>query len=133
MKVTNRFHQFNPIIYPYSVWVVINEQPHFLSDHFLEDDKSEIVFTDTENRKALAFTIPVIRKETGDYGVILYFRSKRSMTHKLVAHEATHAAKHLFKHIGADIEPHEPFEYVVGWIAECCDIVRKFNDKKPVL
>lgn len=130
MQIAHRFHQFDPVIYPYNVWVMINNNPHIISLNFLEDDKSEIIFTEKENRKAIAFTIPAIRKETGEYGVILFFRNKKSMTHKLVAHEATHAAKHLFEHIGADIKPHEPFEYVVGWIAECCDIARKYNNKK---
>lgn len=76
-----QIHEFAPVIYPYNLWIVINKQPHSLSGYFLEDDRSEIVFTDAENRKALAFAIPSISKGKGDYGVILYFRSKKSMFH----------------------------------------------------
>lgn len=36
--------------------------------------------------------------------------------------EASHVAKFLFEHIGAEIKEHEPFEYAVGWVAECCDL-----------
>jgi hypothetical protein len=44
---------------------------------------------------------------------------------KLPIHESSHAAKYLFKHIGADIKEHEPFEYVIGWVAGCCEKVKK--------
>jgi hypothetical protein len=46
------------------------------------------------------------------------------MTYEIVAHESSHAAKYLFDHIRAEVEPHEPFEFVVGWIAGCCEKVK---------
>jgi hypothetical protein len=69
--------------------------------------------------------MPVARKENAAFGVIIFFRSKKSMSYELVAHESSHAAKYLFAHINADIKEHEPFEYVIGWIAGCCEKVKK--------
>ncbi|WRQ33512.1 hypothetical protein U5907_02425 [Bacteroidales bacterium MB20-C3-3] len=127
-----QIHKFEQPIYPYTIWVAINKTPQFISETFTEEDKSEIVFIEEDNHKAHAFTMTVMSKDKKEYGTLLYFRSKISMTSKVIAHESVHAAKNLFKHIGADIAPHEPFEYIVGWIAECCDVVRKWKNKTKV-
>ena len=84
-----QIHEFAPVIYPYNLWIVINKQPHSLSGYFLEDDRSEIVFTDAENRKALAFAIPSISKAKGGQS-----RDADSRT----------LAEHLFRYIDA-IDP----------------------------
>jgi hypothetical protein len=123
--------EFDPVIYPYKVWVVIDKEPCCLSEYFSEYNGAKIVFVDSDNtHRSAAFVMPVQKMgESPYYGVVLYFRSKRCMTMEIIAHEATHAAKYLFEHIGAEIAPFEPFEYVVGWIANCCDKVRRGVEK----
>lgn len=124
--------EFDPVIYPYKVWVVISDDPIRISEYFKEYNGSDIIFVDGDGtNRHLAFVMPVQKKgDNSYYGVVLFFRSKRSMTMELVAHEATHAAKYLFEHIGADMRPMEPFEYVVGWIADCCDKAKRRKLKK---
>lgn len=118
-------HEFNPVIYPYRVWVIIDRTPAVIQEQFDGYDRSPIknLVDDTKNLEA--FAMPGSYKESSNYGVIIYFRSKKSMTYELVAHESSHAAKYLFDHIGADIKEHEPFEYVIGWIAGCCEKAKK--------
>ncbi|MGL4519572.1 MAG: hypothetical protein ACRCUJ_07855 [Phocaeicola sp.] len=113
--------EYNPSIYPYLVWVLINDSPQLIAEHFNGYDGEEIQNLESDTSSMAAFAMPVTKKDDSSYGVILYFRSKESMTYELVAHESTHAAKYLFKHIGAEIEPFEPFEFLVGWIAGCCE------------
>lgn len=114
-------HQFDPVIYPFKIWVTINKTPDFLSDRFKEYDGSEIIFTESDGtHKLQAFVMQVISKETKEYGAVLFFRSKNSMDCGLIAHESSHAAKFLFEHINADIREHEPFEYVLEFIVNCC-------------
>lgn len=72
----------------------------------------------------------LLRRDSRDYGVLVYFNSKERMTTKVIAHEATHAARRLFEHINADIANKEPFAYAVGFIAECCEEVKKRKFKK---
>lgn len=118
-------HQFDPVIYPYKVWVIIDKKPNRIPEKFKEYSGNPIIFQDSDMDRLEAFTMPVQSK--GDdpyYGVILFFRSKRSMDYELVAHESSHAAKYLFEHIGADCNIHEPFEFVVGWISGCCKEVK---------
>ena len=116
--------EFDPVIYPYKLWVIVNKSPDIIADIFNEYDGAEVLFHKYDTHMMGAFTMPVMRKSDGMYGVVLFFRGKKDMTFQLVAHEASHGAKYLFEHINSEITQHEPFEYVVGWIAKCCGIVK---------
>lgn len=118
-------HEFDPIIYPYKLWVIIDKKPTGISDVFDEYSSNPIEFIDRDTAGLAAFAMPVSKKQDSKFGVIIFFRSKKSMSYELVAHECSHAAKYLFDHIGADIKEHEPFEYVIGWMAGCCEKVKK--------
>lgn len=124
-----KIHEFDPVIYPYKLWVIIDKSMKEIPDLFVDRDRNPLDHLRDEDLSTEAVTIAAIRKEDFRRGVMLFFRSKKSMTYKLVAHEACHAAKFLFEHIDADMREHEPFEYVVGWIAECCEIVKKGGKK----
>jgi hypothetical protein len=118
-------HEFDPVIYPYKLWVIVDKKPTDIADKFNEYSGKPIDFIDRDTMGLEAFTMPVARKENPKFGVIIFFRSKKAMSYELVAHESSHAAKFLFEHISADIKEHEPFEYVIGWIAGCCEKVKK--------
>ncbi len=98
-----------------------------IKELFTWDTGAEIQDLGIENNAAIA--MPVIHKESKNIGVLVAFSSKYTMTYEIAAHEASHAAKYLFKHINADVDPHEPFEYVVGWIAKCIEEVKKKRNK----
>lgn len=118
-------HEFDPVIYPYKLWVLVHKSPCSITERFKEYSGNIIESIKRDTNMLEAFTMAVQGKEESKYGVIIYFRSKKSMSYAIVAHESSHAAKFLFDHIGADVKEHEPFEYVVGWIAECCERVLK--------
>ena len=122
-----QIHEFDPVIYPYKLWIIVNKTPISIADNYFEHDGKEIKLLDLDTKNMDAFAMMVSRKSDKAFGVVVYFRAKKSMTYEIVAHESSHAAKHLFEYIGADVKEHEPFEYVIGWIANCCDIVRRFN------
>ena len=124
MNKESKIFEFDPVIYPYKLWVIIDKDPSFITDNFLDYDGEEIQDIEKDTKTLEAFTMPVTDKKQSSYGVIIFFRSKKSITYGLAAHESSHAAKNLFAHIGADVAPHEPFEYVVGWVADCIDKAR---------
>lgn len=123
-------YRFNPVIYPYMLWIAIDKSPSELATHFDEYTGKPIQFIETDTCRIEALAMPVIHKVSKDYGVIIFLRSRKSITFKLAAHESTHAAKYLFEHIGCDVSVHEPLEYVVGWIADCIYKV-KTNKVEP--
>lgn len=118
-------YEFNPVIYPYKIWIVVDKKPDIISDMFNDYNGNPIenINKDTENLEG--FAMMVSKKDIPYYGDVIYFRSKKSINFELVAHESSHAAKHLFEHIGADVSAHEPFEFLIGWIAHCCEEVKK--------
>lgn len=123
-------HEFDPVIYPFRLWVVIGGTDKEISDSFLQYDGTDIEGIDKEISKSEALTMPVMSRVGNHYGVVVYFANRRVMTCSAIAHESSHAAKFLFEHIGADVKEHEPFEYAVGWIAGCCDKAKKQESKK---
>ena len=66
-------HKFDPVIYPYKLWVVVNKSPNIIADIFNEYDGSEMLFHKYDTHVMSAFTMPVIRKSDGMYGVVLFF------------------------------------------------------------
>ncbi|WP_455994852.1 hypothetical protein [Porphyromonas endodontalis] len=117
--------EFDPVIYPFRLWVIVGGTDKEITDSFLQYEGEEIESLDKGISKSEAFAMPVISKESNRYGVVVYFVNRRVMTCSVIAHESSHAAKFLFEHIGADVKEHEPFEYVVGWIAGCCEKAKK--------
>ena len=120
-------HEFDPEIYPYKLWVVISKTSEPIMEMFKEYSGDDIIFKESFINSSRALTLPVIKKDTLKYGVLLHIKSKKYLTYEVVAHESSHAAKYLFEHIGASVSEHEPFEYVVGWVAKCCEQVKKFK------
>jgi len=123
----NKIYEFDPVIYPYGIWIVIDNNPNLIPDLFDEYSGKPIESIDRDTKGLEAFTMPVIRKENPKFGVVIFFRSKESMTFELAAHESSHAAKYLFEHIGANVAAHETFEFLVGWIASCIGEIKSGN------
>lgn len=124
MKKKAIIHQFDPVIYPFKLWICISEDLTASTDRFF-DAKTESDFVFENTKRYAAMTLPVIEKKENFYGVLVLYKKKKYCTVKNIAHEASHAAKSFFEHIGADISAHEPFEYLIGWIAECIEKVLK--------
>lgn len=120
-----QLHQFDPEIYPFKLWISVTEDINkVVSENFVDgDSQGEITYTNTDGFKAIT---QKVRQKNGDcfVGAVIVFRKKKYMTVGTMAHEASHAAKFLFDHIGADVTAHEPFEYLLGWMADCINKVR---------
>ena len=119
-----KIYEFDPIIYPYRIWIMVDKTPDALIENFNEYNGSKIYKFNADTGRYDGFVFPAQSKINPRYGAVIYFTSKKEMTYELIAHESVHAAKHLFEHIDAEIDDHEPFEYVVGWIAKCCAEVK---------
>jgi len=117
MKI--KYHKFDPIIYPYKIWVCIGVEKSQLKHKFTMQDGTAIEYKDSKDYDA--FTIAVQDRKTKQNGTAIIFTSKKIMDCNVIAHESSHAAKDIFNYINAEIDPHETFEYLLGWIAGCCE------------
>lgn len=121
MKIT----EFDPAIYPYRLWVAVGTDLNKLVKRFESTGEEPLAYELQDADKMSAFTIEVVDKKSLKRGTLMCFPSKKDISFELAAHEASHFAKNLFYAIGADVRPHEPFEYLVGWAASCCEKVKK--------
>lgn len=115
-------HQFDPVIYPCLVWVAIGDG--LMLDRFPR--------IDLIGDESIGETEQTWDAKSGREGVLIRFRSRSQMTAEATAHEAVHAAAEIFRFVGGeiDVKNQEPFAYLVGFIADCIDQVRrnKFKD-----
>ena len=117
-----KIHEFNPIIYPYKLFVTFPENPTELNGKF-KDNKDDLDFTYLKNDEYEAITQQVIEKQTENIGAIVLFYPKYNHSCKTISHEAFHVAEKIYNRIGADITD-EPFAYLIGWVAECLEKVK---------
>lgn len=118
-----QIHQFDPVIYPFKLWVAITNDLKAISDEF-NDYPSGNEFSFLRNDKLIAFTQNVERKSDRKIGAIIVFNKRSDCSVKLIAHESTHAARMLWEHVGEHSTGIEADAYLVGWIAKCCEKVK---------
>lgn len=125
MKSKGNIHEFDPQIYPRLLWVTYGCSTSVLKDIFGDEaqDMSKDTYAETVCCRRLN---PDVRG-----GVLIRFENKDAMTAKNIAHESVHAALEIFDYVDARIssDNQEPFAYLVGWIADCCNQVRIGNFK----
>ncbi len=121
----NRIHQFNPVIYPLKLWVSNGNNEAALSEVFEEIDGGSLSLGENGISAASTYDKVVVHKETELYGVLVMVDSE--ITVNQIAHEATHAARFWWDWLEEDQTGREADAYLVGWIAECIDIVKGWN------
>lgn len=121
-------HEFDPCIYPRLLWVVKGGTIEGIQETL------ELVGEGSGDMEGYgAVALPVRRKEDSRLGYCVWFpRSSDMNKGEWVAHESTHVALCIFDDVGAKVsyEDQEPFAYLVGWVFECIDTVRKHKEVK---
>lgn len=118
-------HEFDPKIYPRLLWVTCGCPTAVLKDMFGNEaqDMDKTANAEVINCRRMK---PDVRG-----GVLIRFRNKKEMTMENIAHESAHAALEIFDYVNARIayDNQEPFTYLVGWIADCCNKVKRGEAK----
>lgn len=113
----NKIHEFPLGIYPRVIWIAVttdNEFEGFSPLSKIDDSCYAVVENAHDDLKTKG-------------GVFIRFISRKIMTPDIIAHEACHAAMNVCDYIGAkvDISNQEHFCYLVGYIAKCCEQVKR--------
>ena len=120
-------HEFDPCVYPRLLWVVKGGTLEGIKETL------EITALEDEEDSCGAVTLPVRRKSDNRLGYCIWFPKSSDMRRgDWIAHECTHAALCIFDDVGARVsyEDQEPLAYLVGWVFECVDEVRKYKEVK---
>jgi len=120
-----QFHQFDPVIYPVKIWIVITNNIDVINERFHAYPNCRI---EIDFKKFDAGSILVVNKETLDIGSLLIFDNKKSLKVQTLTHEAMHTARDIWQHLGEDEPGREAEAYLIGWITDC--IWRVKNNKE---
>ena len=118
-------HEFDPMIYPRTLWVYIGWDKSIVTDRF------ELVYKDAAimRNDSVGTVIPVIEKSTRNLGCVVVFRSKKYAITKNICHESVHVADYISEQLGIVgqnfIDLNESYAYLTGWVAGCIDEVVK--------
>lgn len=118
-----KIHQFDPVIYPFKIWVSITDDLKAISEQFIDHESGKELNSNHPDFM-IAFTQNVQQKSDRLIGAIIVFKKKKDCTTKIIAHESTHAARMLWDHVGELESGVEADAYLVGWIAECIEKVK---------
>lgn len=112
-----KVHQFDPVIYPSLLWVMVGD----------EVPKGRFPQLDPLEENAIGQTESTNDEENNKNGVMVRFRNLKEMTACNIAHESVHVAAEMMRYVGGCIEVNnqEPFAYLVGWAADCIEQVKK--------
>lgn len=119
-----RIHEFHPQIYPRRLWVAVGGTFKDIKSLFTTMNEEELEYVEN----CLATTYMVQTKSNEHYfGHLIWFLSAKDMTTANITHEAYHAASDLFGVLGCKqhYDNQEPFAYLVGWVADCIDKVKR--------
>lgn len=120
-------YEFDPIIYPVKIWVSVTNDLSLIEEKFLHYPSLEFYDKNFED-KMERFTQMVTDRETRLIGILLVFRHKRLLTPGKVAHEVVHATRKIWGHLGEVNVGMEADAYLVEWIMECVELVKKGNN-----
>lgn len=132
MSRNNDIHEFNPVIYPFRLWVGINPSFGSVSERFytLTPSMERIDFTRDiyhGSRFAIASTFPVCDKVGGWIGTFIPIYRPSMLTVGTIAHEASHCTDFMcdqFGVAGFNFNDGEARAYFTEWVANCINKVK---------
>ena len=122
--------EFDLVIYPLKLVVVIGELETAVNHFYIPRDRQYNWLAPP--RESAAATVSLIEeRESGKYGLMIWFSTVDDCTGSHICHECGHIALEIFKHIGAKLnyEDQEPFCYLLAAIFECSnETLYKYKD-----
>ena len=130
---TTKIHEFDPLIYPTRIWVGVNIPESDIATKFYSvlSDGSMGVFNEVEENQGLtpiATCYPVRDKESGWRGIFCHIKRPKMAGVGVIAHEAEHIVCWICEQFGIQsvtFEDSEPRAYLIQWVANCIDEVKR--------
>jgi hypothetical protein len=131
----SKIHEFDPVIYPCKLFVVLNPVTEVIIERFygMTKNMERVPFRDgffEEYTSDVASTFVVVDKITGLTGILVCIRRSNKFKVSTACHEAVHCADfyaETFDIPAGSFENGEPYAYLTGWIADC---IWKVKSKK---
>lgn len=130
--MTHKIHEFDPVIYPFKLWVAVNPDKNDVKAKFYgltpETSRIEIDDEELEVDFSVATTYPVSEKESGWNGLLVIIHKPKQVGVGVISHEATHVVDWVcdtFGLSGFSFDDGEARAYLAQWVANCIEEVRR--------
>ena len=135
MENKHKIYEFNPVIYPFRLWVGIQVSAKDIQEKFFAHNFDDTI-SDFTNKELLrtteaATTYPVVEKKDNWIGCFININHKDKLTVGVMAHEATHFCDLASDYLGlvGDIDnmfSHgEARAYLIEWAVNCINEVKQ--------
>ena len=113
----NTFYEFDPVLYPMKLWIIVTDSPKIVNNKFHSYPSGEI---EMDFVKIDAGVITAVHRETKDIGILMVFQKTKYLTMETITHETCHATEQIWRHLSEEHYGDEANAYLSGWIADCC-------------
>lgn len=128
----SKIHEFDPLLYPFKLWVAKDPKLDDVKDDFWGmDDKSSMIELTGDNfyqYGCIASTFPIRSKETLEKGCLVCLWRPKDVGVGVICHEATHVVDWVCDEWGLSgfsFEGGEARAYLAQWVANCIEEARR--------
>ena len=122
-KTDKIVYEFDPKIYPRSLFVMKGCDPKDVTDRFTTRDDSEFEIEIEVGSEPSMSTFSMVKfKDTGKYGeLVVVWIDDKDVDPSMISHEAFHVSMDILSELGIKFhaDNQEPIAYMVGWCARC--------------
>lgn len=122
-KTDKIVYEFDPKIYPRSLFVMKGCDPKDVTDRFTTRDGSEFEIEIEVGSEPSMSTLSMVKfKDTGKYGeLVVVWIDDKDVDMSMISHEAFHVSMNILSELGIKFhaDNQEPIAYMVGWCARC--------------
>lgn len=113
--------EFDPVIWPSKLFVVVGGDIDFLQSNFCKKDGTAYAMEqeDKDTSNAVTF-LEVMRCDTGDFGELIWLHTIEKATLPIIAHECMHACNAILaaSDVKLDSDNDETQAYTYQWVFE---------------
>jgi hypothetical protein len=125
-----KIHEFDPVVYPFKIWIVIDKNLLEIGNNFLDSETMEkIKLHDIENiSDAFIYDKYVISMSGNKNGFLVVFKNKKACNVGTMAHETVHLIKAIWDYLFEKNPGEEAEAYLFEWVIKCMDEIRKIKN-----
>lgn len=100
----DKIFEYDPVIWPRKLFVVIGEDIGYIQDHFIKTDGTAYPISKDIKNDSDVVTFPEVEKrDDGYFGELVWCHSPEKVTDPFICHEAIHAANGMLGACGVEI------------------------------
>ncbi|MBC7088648.1 MAG: hypothetical protein H5T96_09335 [Tissierellales bacterium] len=114
----NKFYEFDPVLYPVKLYIVLNPTDGYVKKNFLTSDKKKLRKVVDKNWNGGVYLEIVKKKSDNGFGILVFVETD-DFTPDMVTHEAVHVSQVFWEWLCETKIGDEADAYFTQWVAKC--------------